>query len=307
MRIRYLLYIILFILVGCKSSNKEGQTQVIKKDFYKNIKFNHLLVVVDDTTYNNLFEDWKILNDFSRNVATDVDAGEESWSGKYLYGKNHYIEFFKLSSYKGLKFGYTGLAFMTNKLGTLDSVHTYWNTTTDTITLTKRVYVKDGKTTPWFKEITIPNPDSLYILPWLMENEKEMMYRVGFAEEDLLHKIEYKDYMKYVQAKREGISPDSVKYEKAFDKVTALHFRFSEAELNLLREYLIAFGFTEKGNKFIGSDIEINYTISNSAHYIVDQIDFSLLKSLPNGTHKFRNLEFIVEGDKASLKFNYKH
>lgn len=304
MKTNFFLLIILF--VGCKQFNKDEQTHVFKKDFQKNIMFNHLFVVLDDPTYNYLLDSLKILDDFSRNEESTVDAGEESWSGKYMHGKNHYLEIFKPGGSQNDKFGDFGISFMTNKLGTIDSLQKYWITTTDSITLSNRVYVEDdGKSYPWFRYLSIPNPDSLKIMPWLMENEKELMISIGFTEEDLLHEIEYRDYLKYTMAKQKGISLDSVKYEKAFDKVTSLYLTLSEAELSLLREYLIAFGFTEKNKTFSGNDIDINYSISKSEHFILDQIDFSLLDSLPNGKYQFRNLEFNVDGNKASLKFRY--
>lgn len=303
MQIKNFLFILLF--AACSACTEQQQNIQTKKEFQNYIMFNHLYVVVDESSFTHLFDSLKILDDFSRNHESTVDAGAESWSGKYMTGKNHYLEIFKPEGYENAKFGDFGLAFITNKLGTLDSLHNYVRLTKDSVNVKKQVFVEDGKTFPWYRGLSIPNPDSLQLVSWLMEHEKEMMIKTGFEENELEKVIDYWDFTQHHVAKKMEISVDSVQYKKAFDKVTALHLTLSTAELDHLNEYLTVFGFSKKNKTFTGNDIEINYTLSESEHFIVDQIDFLLLNSLPNGKYQFQNVEFHVDGNNASLKFKY--
>ena len=300
MKTIFFLFIILSL--GFKSCNTHKKTHVDKKDFSQNIMFNHLYVVLDDSTYKYLIDSLKVLGDFSVNRERTFDDGDNSWFQRTMWGKNNYLEIFHPGGGWNRKFGQFGIAFMTNKSGTMDSVQKYWSADTDSIMISRRL-TQDGKSNPWYRSLKIPN--SLLIIPWLMEHEKEHMYSKGFTDQDLLNNIEYWDYLRYFRGTLYGISPDSVQFKKAFDKVTSINLTLSEAELSLLRQYLKAFGFNEKTKTFTCNDMVIKYSISNSEHFILNQIDFNLLYSLPNGKYQYRNIEFNVVGNKASLKFMY--
>jgi len=294
------------LVVGIGSCKNKSEKSVKNPSFTKHIKFNHLYVVIDDTTYDYLFDSLKFLDKFSMNKEMHVDVGDDSWTGKYLLGKHNYLEIFKPGGYEGLKLGGTGLSFMTNQTGTLDSLYSYRNANPDSVTLDQRDFVDEkGDTTSWFRYITIPDKDSLQIAPWLMENTREHMMSLGFTDDDLLHEIEYWDYIKSRIANSFGISPDSVRYDKLFEKVTSLYLTLSQKELNLLKQYLFDFGFTEKDSTFSKDDFEIKYSITESRHFILNQIDFSLSDTIQNQEYSYRNLDLLFNGNKASLKFNY--
>ena len=301
------LVVILLVVIASWSCNNRIEKSDSNPSFMKNIKFNHLYVVIDDTTYNYLFDSLQFFNDFSLNYEDTVDAGDESWTGKYLMGIHNYLEIFKPNGYEGAKMGDLGLGFMTNKIGTLDSLYSYWKANLDSVTIENRDFVdENGDTTSWFRFISIPNIDSLPVDPWLMENTREHMISTGFTDNDLLNEIEFYEYSKTYTANRYDISPDSIIYNKLFDKVTSLHLTLSEKELNYLKQYLDDFGFTEKDGIFSGEDFDIKYSISESRHFILNQIDFSLLDTLESEKYSFRSLDLLVNGDKASLKFTYK-
>ena len=306
MKIQFLIGII-FVAIGSWSCNDRPEKSANLHPFMKNIKFNHLYVVIDDTTYKYLFDSLRFFDDFSINSEDSISAGDESWTGKYLMGKHNYLEIFKPNGYEGAKMGDLGLGFMTNKIGTLDSLYSCWKANLDSVTIENKDFVNEiGDRTSWFRSISIPNTDSLQIDPWLMENTREHMISSGFTNNDLLSKIEFYDYMKIKTANHYGISPDSIIYNKLFDKVTSLHLTLSEKELNYLKQYLDDFGFTEKNGIFSKEDFEIKYSISESRHFILNQIDFSLLDSLESEKYSFSNLDLLVNGEKASLKLTYK-
>ena len=113
---------ILIIMFGAFN----GKSQNINKaGFRKNIKFNHLFVVIDDSTYKYLFDSLKLPKNFAGISEQATDAGSASWTGKYLFGISNYLEFFKPGGIKESKSGDFGLGFTTNKSGTIDSLQNY--------------------------------------------------------------------------------------------------------------------------------------------------------------------------------------
>ncbi len=292
---------------ACATAFPVSLGQQDNPDYKKHIKFNHLYIVIDDYTYKYLFDSLEFFNDFARITESKVNAGSESWTGKYVIGYNNYLEIFCPKGFEGGKLGNVGFGFMPNKMGTLDSLYSYWKAEMDSVVLINRVFVdENGKSHSWFRAISIPDKDSLPINIWLMENTKENMLFAGFTENELSNEIDYWDYSRHFAANSSQTPLDSVKYGKLFDKVTSLNLTLSDKELSFLRLYLLSFGFSEKAKTFSKDDFQINYLISNSHHYIVNQIDFSLLGTLPCEKYTFRNIELSVKGDKASLKLKYK-
>jgi hypothetical protein len=224
----------------------------------------------------------------------------------YLIGKNNYLEIFNPKGYKGAQIGDVGLGFMTDKIGTIDSLYKHWRTNMDSVNLFTRKRIDEyTDTIPWFHFISIPNLDSVNIEPWLMENTKEEMISKGFTEEDLLKDIEYWDYAKASRARKLGLPPDSVVYNKLFDRILSLHLTLSAAEYNYIKQYFIGFGFTEHDGYFIKDNFEIHYTLTESKHYILNRIDFSLLDSVKTEEYSFKNFKFLVSGNKASMRIMY--
>ena len=304
MRIKHILFAIL--LLGIWSCSEINQKSQIPPSFAKYINFNHLYITIDDATYDFLLDSLNILDQFSVNQMSEVYAGEESWSGIYLYGKHHYLEIFKEGSFGENRFGDFGLAFMSDKLGTLDSVHISWSTKFDSVTFDHREMTdQNGNDQSWFNYVEIPNADSLHIQPWLMEHTREHMTDCGFAEHQLKNEIEYWDYIKNMLSTTYNIPSDSIKYGRLFEKVTSLQLTLSEDELERLELYLKDFGFNETDNTFSKDDFKIKYQLSESTHFILNQIDFSLFDSVSAQEQSFRYLDFQMAGYEASLKFNY--
>jgi Family of unknown function (DUF5829) len=273
--------------------------------FTKNIKFNHLSVVIDDSTYKYLFDSLKFFEEFAKTSEQSVDAGSESWTGKYVRGKSNYLEIFRPGGAKGIKLGDLGIGLMTNKFGTIDSLQSYWTKTLDSVHVENMVITDSGKSTPWYTSVSIPNVDSLKITAWVMENAKEEMNYAGFSESELSGEIEFSEYSRRITAKLRNIPVDSVKYDKLFDKVTSLDISLSNKELAYLKGFLLDIGFTEKDSSFSKEDFRITYSVTNSEHFLLNEIVFSLLKRMPKGRYAFRKIVMIVDGDKAKMKFTY--
>jgi len=294
----------IILIIGFEACNKRN-ANTNNTGFRKNIKVNHLYVVIDDSTYKYLFDSLKFLDDFARKKEDTVNAGSESWSGKYLFGKNNYLEIFKPGGMKGAKLGNLGLGFMTNKYGTVDSLQQYWTKTLDSVHVENKMYVDNGKSSPWFKSLSIPDVDSLKVETWVMENTKEEMIDAGFTEKDLTREIEFAEYLKHRRAISHKIPLDSVKDDKLFDRVISLKLSLSGKELSYLRKFLCDIGFTEKENSFSKDDFIIAYSVTESAHCLLKEIGFSLLRSSPRKTFSVGKIKMNVDGDKATMIFNY--
>lgn len=289
----------LFLVCSCRNDNTT--TDYV---FEKHIMFNHLNVVVDSTTYHLISKSNEFLMNFSGVVETQSDTEDESWSGKYLYGKGHYLEIFPPGGYPGARLGNVGIGFMPTKLYTLDSLYQYWKQTPDSVSRRARTIVENGVTYPWFTSLSFHDADSLQLRVFLQENAKEDMHYVGFTDEDLMKEISYWDYMRYYRAKVRGASPDSIQYEKLFDKVTGIHLALGEQELSLLTDHLRDFGFHQEGNVFKGNDIDITYDLVKDG-FGLKQIGFLLTNSSPDTTYVLNTLTITVKGNEATFQFGW--
>ncbi len=280
---------------------------VFKNDTNLNeyISFNHLYIVIDDSTYSNLFDSLKVLDDFSYNSEETVVTDDESWSGKYLFGEQHYLEIFNSEGFENAKFGELGLGFISEKTGTLDFIKRNWEDMKDSISFSERTIEYENKSSPWYYSLSIPNIDSLRVNAWLMEHHKEEMLRVGFTEEDINRVISWEEYIDYSLATSRNVAPDSITFEKSFHRIKGLHLTLTLNELELLKETLLSFGFTDDGICLSNKDLYLKYELTQNEVFILNQIDFELIKTLKPGIYRYRNWEFVIEGDSAYLYFLY--
>lgn len=291
-------FVALVALMSCSG----GDSKPTDEDFEKYIRFNHLYVVIDSVTYDLLSNSNQFLADFSGVVETQSDTKDETWAGKYMYGKGHYLEIFRPGGYPGSRPGDVGLGFMPTRTGTLDSLHKHWSKTADSVDRKERTIVDGGVTYPWFTSLSIRDRDSLQLRVFLMENAKEDMLYWGFTEEDLQNEITYWDYMRYYRAHVRETSPDSIQFNKLFEKVTAIHLTLSYPELTHLTQHLKDFGFQKEGNIFHGNDIDIEYAIDEDTHLILNGIDFKLTDSLAEADYRLNKLRITVKGREATFR-----
>ncbi len=303
MRILFLsLSAMLIFIVSAFDKKSKTKSDI---EFRKNIEFNHLFVVIDDSTYKYLIDSLKFPANFAKTSENTMNTGSASWTGKYINGAGSYLEIFKPGGAPGTKFGDLGLGFSTNKLGTIDSLQNYWTKALDSVHIENMVITDSGKTSPWFKSVSIPNVDSLKISAWVMENSREEMNYAGFTENDLSGEIEYSAYLKHVRAKQQNIPVDSVKNDRIFNKVTSLDLSLSDKEFSYLKKFLVGIGFTEKNKAFSKDNFTITYSLTKSEHFLLKELGFSLLKKIPKERHSFSKIELIVDGEKGKMKFSY--
>jgi hypothetical protein len=293
--------VILLVTVG--AFNKESKSPH-NSGFRQNITFNHLSLVVDDSTYRYLFDSLSILKNFAETSEQTIDAGSDGWTGKYCFGMSNYLEIFRPGGANGTKAGDLGIGFMTDKLGTVDSLQRYWEKTLDSVHVEKMVITDSDKTTPWYTSVSIPNVDSLKVSGWVMENAKEEMIYAGFTEKDLSGEIAFSEYKKHISAKLHNVPVDSVKYDKLFDRVTSLDLNLSGKELSYLRHFLLDIGFREERHSFLKEDFSISYFVTESPHFLLKGIGFSLAKKMPKQMQSYRKIALMIDRDKAEMRFN---
>ena len=294
------LLVTLFVLAMACTAPVKKQTVFAGKD---HIKFNHLYLVLDSITYQLLSDSIPFLKEFSGVRETNTVTKDETWSGKYLYGKGQYLELFGPAGYPGARTGDLGLGFMTNKMGTLDSLYHYWLPGKDSLERKDRTIIDKGVSSPWFTSLAVYDQDSLQLRTFLLENAREELLYVGFTEAQLQQTIGYWEYMRYARAKNRNTSPDSITFTRLFEKVERLYLSVSGKELALLREHLTDFGFTEKDKIFHSNELEIHYELVSHGGQLLRQMDCKLTRPIASQEIRLNRLTIKVSEQKASFLF----
>jgi hypothetical protein len=288
-----------------QQSNTDVDTENETFAYADNIKFNHLFVVIDDSTYKYLFDSVPFFQEFAYFSESDVDAVDESWSGKYIYGNQDYLEIFKPGGADGAELGDFGIGFMPNKKGLLDSLHAHLIAGSDSIETGERTMaIDDENTVSWFDVVHFHDPDSLAISLWAMEYSTTFMQMAGFTEEDLKREISQAEISQKSFATQNSIPLDSVQYERLYERVTALSLNLSEDEYHHLSKYLNTFGFEEAGGSFKRPDLTIKYQLSEAEHSILAQIDFELRREVESQSYTVHNLTLSAGGKRARMVFD---
>ena len=304
--IRLYAIFLLNVLNGLAVLAQTNHKPTVHAGLKKNIHFNHLFVVVDDSTYTYLFDRLKLPQDFAWTSEQTQDAGSASWTGKYIMGTNNYLEIFKAGGLKGSKEGDCGLGFTTDKLGTIDLLRTYWAKTLDSVHVDHTTSNNNGKIDPWLTSVSIPNVDSPNITAWVYENSKEEMKYAGFTNQELTTEISYRQYTKHITAKLRNVPLDSVPDNKLFDKITSVSLNLSSKESSYLSRSLLDIGFTKKGNSFIKEDFQITYLLTDSDHFLLREISILLAAPVPRKTYSSQKIALQVEGNRAKMSFKNK-
>lgn len=300
-----LLLVLTLCITCCKEKNHNDYEMEAPFRYAENIKFNHLYVVIDDSTYKYLFDSIAFFHEFAYVSEDNIDAGDESWSGKYITGNQDYLEIFKPSSAEDTKLGNLGIGFMPNKMGIQDSLYTYWGLGTDSIHRDlKTMVISEGDTIPWFNAINIHNPDSLAIIPWVMEYTDTFMKMAGFTEEELTNEISHAEFTQKYVSTRFNISYDSAQYKRLYERVSGFSLELSQDEYNHFNKYLKTFGFEESDDVFIRPDFEIRYQLTEGSHFTLKQIDFELREAVESQSYTVNKLTFSAEGKMAQMLFH---
>lgn len=263
------------------------------------IYLNHIFIVLDSTSFNQLFNSQVISEKLGDIKSRSHKTATDSWSGKYLYGRNGYFEFFSTKSYDGATLGDCGLGFMTSKSNDILEIEQHWRTnTTDKIGKDTSHYMFENKPQPWFYSLYILRKDSLQPLStWLMENTPEILKSSGFKDEEIKKEIKWQDFM----AKR-----NKKEFTKSFDRITSITLSLNKKEYEYFRKTLVGLGLKQKGNTYFNDQIKISYIIEETSPVRLKTVETELVNPLADTIITISDRLMVqIKGTKAIWTFTY--
>lgn len=261
------------------------------------IALNHVYVVLDSTTYNHLFDAAFIEQQIGNVKAASVTTTDDSWSGKYLFGKNSYFEFFSPKSFEGAMEGDCGLGFITSTPGDIRKIEKHWRETSgDSIQTDTTKQVTDGKTQPWFYALYRSSADSTEpITAWIMENTPEELKSVGFSDEELKNKITWQQY-----AEKRNKKP----FTKSFGYIQSVWLSLTDTTYESIKKSLTGFGLKQEDNIFFNDHIKIKCSTGTDPSPVLKQIEIELTEELEERSIKISDhLTIQINGNKATWVF----
>jgi hypothetical protein len=263
---------------------------------------SHIFFCIDSITYQNLFHHEFIAKVFANTRELSSKTLTDSYTGKYLMGRQSYIEVFK-PDYKegkpehGDKFGDVGLVFRTTK-PQINKIDQLIRADKKDANLKILEYEDSGKIIPFNQNLYLSNAELQETFrPYLEEFTVEFLKLCGFNESEIKSGITEEQF----REKRRG-----KKYEKLYDNIEKVELTLTEKEFEYLAETLKYFGFAQTGHRFTNNNLEIICSIQNKRKYKLKAIHFTLLSKTDDITVEVsKNLTFKASGTKASFEFNY--
>lgn len=142
-------------------------------------RFNHVYAVLDDATAAAVAASPTLADTVGR-AAASVQAGDGSaWSGRYLVGRETYVELFSPQGLANAVPGRTGLALSPDRTGGLDEIAGGAHGASSLRTVAgERSRLVDGQVLPWFRTLA-PAREADRMVVWLMEYLPEFMATTG--------------------------------------------------------------------------------------------------------------------------------
>jgi len=294
MKIKILLTIVLVASFGKVSSQMSDSVKVV---------VSHIFFCIDSTTYQNLFHHEFIPKVFANTRELSSKTLTDSYTGKYLMGRQSYIEVFK-PDYKegkpelGDKFGDVGLVFRTKKTGDINKIDQLMRADKKDDNLRLIEYNDSGKIIPFNQNLYLSNAGLQETFrPYVEEFTVEFLKLCGFSESEIKSGITEEQF----REKRRG-----KKYEKRYDNIEKIELILTNDEFEYLAETLKYLDFSKNGYRFTNNRLEISCAIQQNRSYKLKAIHFKLLNHTEDITIEIsKNLTFKASGTTASFEFNY--
>jgi hypothetical protein len=202
------------------------------------IEFNHLYVTLDPDTLESIARSEFISQEFCTISRDTVKTETESWTGTYLRGKHSYIELFPPGGAEGLREGFSGLGFNSQRAGDMDIVRKKIRSLSETQEILSDLQVRETEAgqVPWFHYLSVNPAERGAFASWLMEF--------------------HPDYLAYknIELTREGCF-DRAAYLKTletsetslFDDISEIHLELTVSEQEELAFLLQGFGYESSG------------------------------------------------------------
>ena len=263
---------------------------------------SHIFFCIDSITYQNLFHHEFIAKAFANSRELSNKTLTDSYTGKYLMGRQSYIEVFepdykKVKPELGDKFGDVGIVFRTKKpdIKTIDQLIKA-NNKNDSLKLLE--YEDSGRIIPFNQNLYLSNAGLQETFrPYIEEFTPEFLKLCGFNESEINSGITEEQF----REKRTG-----KKYEKLYDNIEKVELTLTNKEFEYLAGTLEYFGFSQAGHQFTNNSLQIICSIQNKRKYKLKAIHFRLLNKTDDITVEVsKNLTFKASGASASFEFNY--
>jgi hypothetical protein len=294
MKISILLTIVLVVDFGQVSSQIPDSVKVV---------ISHTFFCIDSVSYQNLFKNEFITKLFANTRESSSKTLTESWTGKYIMGRQAYLEAFAAngtdtSSSLGDKFGDVGIVFRTKKPGDIHKTDTRIKHDKRDTHLELMKYESDGKIIPYNYNLYLSNAALQETFrPYVEEFTVDFLKLRGFSDSEINRGITEEQF----REKRRGKS-----YEKLFDDIEKIELTLTNEEFEYLAETLKYIGFSRKANRFTNDRLEILCTVQQNRTYKLKALHFTLLnETKPITIEISKNLIFSASGKKASFQFNY--
>ena len=263
---------------------------------------SHIFFCIDSITYQNLFHHEFIAKVFANTRELSSNTVTDSYTGKYLMGRQSYIEVFKPDLKKGKpelgdKFGDVGLVFRTTKPG-IDKIDQIIKADKKDASLKVLEYEDSGTIIPFNQNLYLSNAGlQETFCPYVEEFTTGFLKLCGFNETEIKSGITEEQF----REKRRG-----KKYEKLYDNIEKVELALTDKEFEYLAETLKYFGFSRTGYRFTNNTIAIICSIQKKRKYKLKAIHFTLRNKADNIIVEVsKNLTFRARGRKASFEFNY--
>jgi hypothetical protein len=262
------------------------------------VYLNHIFFVVDSNSYAHIF-DSGIFQKFGLTRERKTTTTDDSWFGKYLYGRDSYFEVFYPSGSIGSSVGNFGFGFMTTRSGDIDHLEAQWKANyKDSIERDTDTIVNNGVKLPWFYSLSLFTVDSSKSgSTWVMENTKDELKSAGFTDEEMKKPILWNDYTE----KRM-----KMKNTKSFNRIIAVEIITNKKELGYFKKSLLGFGLTEKDHTFYNENIHITYTLEDIPTSELKSIEIELADTFNEQTiTPGKNLTMHVKDKSATFFFTH--
>ncbi len=171
----FLLLVIAISFTACKEKQVEQKpTEVAPVDVF----LNHVYVVVDSSTYEEIAHSKFIIHEFADFIqATSSTDDDESWTGTYLSGEKTYLEILNASQRHNSNASFCGLGFCTENEGDIENLKLLMR---DKVDCNVDVVLKKRKSAdtifPWFKKIVCEKFKQNYVMDsWILEYDKNYL------------------------------------------------------------------------------------------------------------------------------------
>lgn len=294
MKTRIFLLVALTFSLGSVSGQPSDSIKVV---------ISHIFFCIDSTTYQNLFNSDFIARTFAYTRESTSKTSTDSWTGKYLMGRQSYIEVFEVNDRKdkpelGDKFGDASIVFRTKKPGDIQKIDARIKADKRDTHLELMKYESDGKDIPFNYNLYLSNAASQEIFrPYVEEFTPGFLKLCGFSENEI---------KAGVTAEQFGEKRRGKKYEKLYDTIKKIELTLTQQEFEYLAESLKYFGFSRTGDRFTNGELDIICFIQQNRKYKLKAIYFTLLNKAEDANVEIsKSLIFKASGTTASFEFKH--